>query len=44
MFTKHFFKTLIFFAGIIILGLTGVFLVNYFSQEGKETIILDNVG
>ena len=38
--TKHFFKTLILFTGMIILGLVGVFLVSHFDkkeeQPGKE--------
>lgn len=32
---KHFIKTLILFAGMIILGLVGVFLVSYFGK-GEE--------
>jgi len=28
--TKHFFKTLILFAGLIAVGMLGVFLVNYY--------------
>ena len=33
MLTKHFFKTLIMFSGIIIIGLIGAFLVSYFDKE-----------
>lgn len=37
MVTKHFFKTLIMFSGIIILGLIGVFIVSYYDEEGNTT-------
>ncbi|MFA5777918.1 MAG: hypothetical protein WC870_00280 [Candidatus Paceibacterota bacterium] len=37
--TKHFFKTLTLFAFMIILGLVGVFVVNYFDKG--ETITID---
>jgi len=36
MVTKHFFKTVILFSGMIILGLIGVFLVNHFDQESGQ--------
>jgi hypothetical protein len=41
MITKHFFKVLILFAGMIILGLTGIFLVSYFdkAQPGNNKAI-----
>lgn len=35
--TKHFFKTLIIFTGMIILGLVGVFLVSYFDKGDVGT-------
>ncbi|MCX6747708.1 MAG: hypothetical protein NTW98_02050 [Candidatus Nomurabacteria bacterium] len=34
MVNKHFFKTLIVFTGMIIVGLLGVFLVSYFDEAG----------
>ncbi|MFA6585859.1 MAG: hypothetical protein WCS86_01735 [Candidatus Paceibacterota bacterium] len=33
MMTSHFFKTLLIFAGMIILGLIGVYLVNSFDES-----------
>jgi len=36
MINKHFFKTLIIFTLMILLGLTGVFLVGYFDKEGSK--------
>ena len=39
---KHFLKTLIVFLGMIILGLIGVFLVNYFDKEEELTNKIDN--
>jgi hypothetical protein len=45
MITKHFFKILVLFIGMITLGLLGVFLVNYFDlakqEELKKTESLD---
>ncbi len=38
MITKHFFKTLILFAGMIILGLTGVVLVSYIDKNGESSV------
>jgi len=38
MITKHFFKTLVIFTGMIIFGLIGVFLVNHFDQNEKSNI------
>jgi len=35
--TKHFITTLIIFTGMIILGLIGVFLVNFFDTRENET-------
>ena len=35
MITKHFFKTLIMFSGIIAVGLIGVYLVSYFDGNNK---------
>lgn len=42
MITKHFFKILIIFIGIIIIGLISVFLVNYFDKSGEQSMILNN--
>lgn len=39
---KHFLKTFLLFAVMILLGLGGVFLVNYFSNEEGHTSILGN--
>lgn len=40
MITKHFFKTLIVFLFMIIIGMVGIFLVNFFSHgdcnDGKK--------
>jgi hypothetical protein len=44
MITKHFFKTLLLFIGMIILGLIGVFLVNKFDKKGEQPNILNKVG
>ena len=33
--TKHFFKTLLIFTGLILLGITGVILVNYYDEDIK---------
>jgi hypothetical protein len=30
---KHFFKTLVMFTGMIIVGLLGIFLVSYFDEQ-----------
>jgi len=43
MVTKHFLKTLIIFTGMIILGLTGIFLVGHFDKENNSKIF-DNIG
>ena len=42
MFTKHFVKIFITFTGMIILGLIGVLLTNYYNQN-NESIFLQNV-
>jgi hypothetical protein len=34
--TRHFFKSLIVFAGMIILGLVGVYLVSYFDLDPEN--------
>lgn len=44
MITKHFFKILIIFSGMIALGLLGIFLVSYFDRvntegDGGKTIV-----
>ena len=39
---RHFLKTLIVFLGMIILGLIGVFLVNYFDKGEELTNKIDN--
>jgi len=39
---KHFLKTLIVFLGMIILGLIGVFLVNYFDKEETSINTINN--
>jgi len=36
MLTKHFFKTLVMFSGIIAIGLIGVFLISYFSSNNDK--------
>ncbi|MDE2399393.1 MAG: hypothetical protein KGL67_00030 [Patescibacteria group bacterium] len=36
MITKHFFKVLGLFVGMIIIGLVGVFLVAYFDKGGDQ--------
>lgn len=36
MVTKHFFKSVILFTGMILLGLLGVFLVSYFDLGAPE--------
>ncbi|MDQ3075568.1 MAG: hypothetical protein M3Q34_00355 [bacterium] len=36
MVNKHFFKTLIMFTGMIIVGLLGIFLVSYFDVGSEE--------
>ena len=36
MINKHFFKTLILFVGIIMIGLLGIFLVSYFGIAEPE--------
>ena len=41
MVTKHFFKILIVFTGMIILGLVGILLVDHF-DEGKAIKMLNN--
>jgi len=41
MVTKHFFKILVVFTGMIILGLLGVLLVNYF-DKGEASKMLNN--
>ena len=38
MITKHFFKTLLLFTGIIIIGLLGIFLVSYFDIGGNSSV------
>jgi len=42
MLNKHFFKILLIFAGMIILGLIGVFLASYFDKTGEQSTILNN--
>lgn len=36
MMNKHFFKTLLLFAGMILLGFVGISLVSYFDEKQKE--------
>lgn len=43
MFTKHFFKSMILFTGMILMGLLGIFLVSHFSGDGGEGTIEANV-
>jgi len=38
MATKHFFKTLFIFLGMILAGLLGVFLVNYFDKNQQSNV------
>ena len=38
MITKHFFKTLVLFTGMILLGLAGIVLVSHFSQSNEEVV------
>ncbi len=38
MITKHFFKTLIIFVGIIAFGLVGVMIVGYFDQKKDSNL------
>jgi len=42
MLNKHFFKILIIFAGMIILGLIGILLVSYFDKSEEQSKILNN--
>ena len=37
MANKHFFKTLLIFSGMILVGLLGVYLINYFDEGGTVT-------
>jgi len=37
MFTKHFFKTLILFLGMIVIGLLGVFLVSHYGNNDTDS-------
>jgi hypothetical protein len=43
MVSKHFFKTVILFIGIISLGLVGVFLVSHFDVANKELDAKNNL-
>ena len=36
MINKHFFKTLLLFAGMLAIGLAGIILVGYFDQSGGQ--------
>ncbi len=36
MLNRHFFKTLVLFTGMILLGLIGIFLVSYFDEGGVD--------
>jgi len=38
MISKHFFKTLFLFTGIILLGLLGVLLINYFDKQNVKDV------
>jgi hypothetical protein len=40
---KHFIKTLLIFSGMIFIGLLGVFLLNYFDKDKKETQIPNGI-
>lgn len=42
MVTKHFFKILMIFTVMIILGLLGVFVVNYLDQKATQAIDVEN--
>ncbi|MEX2052379.1 MAG: hypothetical protein WD991_01630 [Candidatus Paceibacterota bacterium] len=44
MINKHFFKSLILFAGMILLGMVGVFVVNYFDTEKPEAVQTEEEG
>jgi hypothetical protein len=37
MFTKHFFKTLILFSGMIVVGLLGIFLVSHYGTPETDS-------
>jgi len=40
--TKHFFKVLTIFTAMIILGLLGVFVINYLDQKATQAIDVEN--
>jgi len=40
--TKHFFKVLTIFTAMIILGLLGVFVINYLDQKATQAIDAEN--
>jgi hypothetical protein len=42
MITKHFFKIMAIFVGMIVLGLIGVILINYFDQSGINEVVRPN--
>jgi hypothetical protein len=42
MITKHFFKILFTFIGMIILGLIGIFLASHFDQKSGQQEMLNN--
>ncbi|MBU1727780.1 hypothetical protein KKA39_00475 [Patescibacteria group bacterium] len=41
MINKHFFKTLLIFTGMIILGLVGALIASYFDDSGEQSKILN---
>jgi len=41
MITKHFFKTLLVFMGMIAIGLLGVFLVSHFDKTSNQVNVTD---
>lgn len=40
--TKHFFKVLTIFTAMIILGLLGVFVINYLDQKATQAIEVED--
>lgn len=43
MFTRHFVKILVTFTGMIVLGLIGVLLTNYYNQNSNESIFVNTI-
>jgi hypothetical protein len=42
MVNKHFFKILIIFTGMIVVGLIAVFVVSYFDKSGEQGKVLNS--